>query len=187
MVVRNTPVYTLDAPCITFSAFIPGSIVLEGPLTQLFPGGGRDAFESKNTGQGAATTPQSDWLVDNRPNGGQASPGSPSSYTDAQARAAQLGRTAPAGTTIVTLTAEAPNDYGTAASGTFTVDATNCVVDKVARFGLSGGASGLPIFQNVPASQPVHYYGTAYAPGKDFRVSICVCVDELQVVVAPRL
>jgi hypothetical protein len=86
--------------------------------------------------------------------GGASSPGTPggTSYTDALARAAQLNRVAPAGTTTVTLTAEAPTDYGTATSGSFTVDATNCVLGKEAYFNIGAGGSA-PIFANASSGQ----------------------------------
>lgn len=63
-----------------------------------------------------------------------------SSYTDAQARAAQLNRVAPAGTTAVTFQAESPTDY-VFYSGTFTVDVTSAVAGVVVFVELGAGAT----------------------------------------------
>jgi hypothetical protein len=106
------------------------------------------------------------------------------SYTDIQARAAQLGRVAPTGTTTVTLTAESATDYGTIASGTFTVDATNCVVGKCVRFSVGAGASA-PAFSNAPSGQPYKYRPeNIYVNGVAFSYSLLVCVDKIEVVIA---
>jgi hypothetical protein len=107
--------------------------------------------------------------------------GTGTGYTDTQARAAQLGRTAPAGTSTVTLTAEAPTDYGTIASGSFTIDATDCVVGKCVRFAVAAGGQA-PSFTNAPAGQPYKYLGASYASGKPFSYSLLVGVDRIEVV-----
>ncbi|MBJ6145746.1 hypothetical protein [Hymenobacter sp. BT559] len=103
-------------------------------------------------------------------------------YTDAQARAAQLNRTAAAGTTTVTLTAESATDYGTIANGSFTVNATGCVVGKCVRFAVGAGA-GAPVFSNAPSGQPYKYLGATYASGKAFSYSLLVCVDRIEVII----
>ncbi|MGI4863703.1 MAG: hypothetical protein ACRYFZ_07235 [Janthinobacterium lividum] len=102
-------------------------------------------------------------------------------YTDAQARAAQLGRVAPAGTTTITLTAESPVDYGTAASGTITVDPAGAVPGKGARFGLSGGANA-PNLLTPAGALPYQVVGS-YVAGKKFNYSLYVCSDVIQVVI----
>jgi len=106
-------------------------------------------------------------------------------YTDTQARAAQLNRVAPAGTTTVTLTAESPRDYGTASSGTFTVDATNAEQDAGASFRLGAGA-GAPAFVNAPPSKPFVFVGVAYAANTNLGYSIQVLADAIQVVIYAR-
>lgn len=113
-----------------------------------------------------------------------ATPAAASSYSDAQARAAQLGRVPAQPTTTVTLTAEAPADYGTAASGTFTVDATGCVVGKEARFALGVGATA-PAFASAPAGQPFKYLGVPYSAGHAFSYSLLVCLDRIEIVALP--
>lgn len=110
--------------------------------------------------------------------------GNGTSYTDAQARAAPLNRTAPAGTTTVTLTAESPTDYGTMASGNFTVNATNCVVGKVVRFVVGAGA-GAPNFISAPSGQPYKKIGVPYLNGKNFSYMLLVCVDRIEVLILP--
>ncbi|MGI4862955.1 MAG: hypothetical protein ACRYFZ_03475 [Janthinobacterium lividum] len=102
-------------------------------------------------------------------------------YTDAQARAAQLGRVAAAGTTTVTLTEQSPVDYGTAASGTITVDPAGAVPGKGARFGLSGGANP-PNFLTPAGALPYQVVGS-YVAGKKFNYSLYVCSDVIQVVI----
>jgi len=116
-------------------------------------------------------------LVD--PNGSGGTPGT--GYTDAQARAAQLNRTAPAGTNI-TLTAEAPVDYGTFSSGTPTIDATGCVVGKGACFVVGAGAQA-PNFTNAPSGKPYKMLGASYASGKAFSYSLYVRVDRIEVII----
>jgi len=102
-------------------------------------------------------------------------------YTDAQARAAQLGRTAPSGTRTVTLTAESATDYGTAVNGTFTVDASGAEVGKVVRFAL-GSAATAPAFTNAPAGQPYKLLGATWLSGHAYTYSVLVCVDAIEVV-----
>jgi hypothetical protein len=112
------------------------------------------------------------------------SPSAGPAYTDAQARAAQLARTAPAGVTSITLLAESPTDYGTIASGSFTVNAANAVVGKVVRFAVGAGA-GAPAFTNAPSGQPYKPMGSTYASGKAFTYSLLVCVDRIEVIILP--
>ncbi len=112
-------------------------------------------------------------------------PGATSSYTNEQARSAQLNRVAPAGTTTVTLTSESPRDYGTASSGTFTVDATDAVQDAGASFRLGAGA-GAPAFVNAPQGKPFVFVGVAYAANTNLGYSIQVLADAIQVVIYAR-
>jgi hypothetical protein len=121
-----------------------------------------------------SSSPSGGLLVNGSPVGG-------SGYTDAQARAAQLNRTAPSGTLTVTLTAEAPTDYGTAANGTFTVDGTGAEIGKVVRFALATGATA-PAFTNAPAGKPYKQLGASWTSGHAYTYSLLVCVDVIEVV-----
>jgi hypothetical protein len=107
--------------------------------------------------------------------------GGGTSYTDAQARAAQLGRVAPAGTTTVMLTAESPEDYGTAASGTFTVDGTGCVVGKEAFFDIGPGGT-MPVFANAPTGQPFDTTLAKYISGAFNRYVVRVFPNRIEVI-----
>jgi hypothetical protein len=102
-------------------------------------------------------------------------------YTDAQARAAQLNRTAASGASTVTLTAEAPTDYGTAPNGTFTVDGTGAEVGKVVRFALSSAATA-PSFTNAPAGKPYKQLGATWLSGHAYTYSLLVSADVIEVV-----
>jgi hypothetical protein len=105
-------------------------------------------------------------------------------YTDVQARAAQLNRTAQAGATTVTLTAESATDYGTFSSGVPTIDATNCVVGKCVRFSVGAGASA-PSFTKAPSGQPYKFRPeNIYLNGVAFSYSLLVCADKIEIVIA---
>ncbi len=118
-------------------------------------------------------------VVDERTSGGGGG-GSGTSYTDTQARAAQLNRVAPANTTTIRLTPESPIDYGTAASGTYTVDGTNCLVGKEAWFNIGPGGSA-PVFDKAPAGQPFDTELGQFVPGKLNRYALRVFPDRIEV------
>jgi hypothetical protein len=113
--------------------------------------------------------------------GARAAGGGGTSYSDEQARAAPLDRVAPAGTTTVTLTAESPEDYGTAASGTFTVDGTGCVVGKEAYFDISAGGTA-PLFTKAPAGQPFDTTLAKFVPGVFNRYAVRVFSSRIEVI-----
>lgn len=109
-------------------------------------------------------------------------------YTDEQARAANLNRIAQPGTTTVTLTVESARDYGTAASGTFTVDGTEAAQDKTASFRLGAGANA-PLFQNAPNDKPYRFVpgGATYTHvfNRAQAYSLAVLADAIEVVIYP--
>jgi hypothetical protein len=113
--------------------------------------------------------------------GARAAGGGGTSYSDEQARAAPLDRVAPAGTTTVTLTAESPEDYGTAASGTFTVDGTGCVVGKEAYFDISAGGTA-PLFTKAPSGQPFDMTLAKFVSGVLNRYAVRVFPNRIEVI-----
>ncbi len=164
-----------------YNVTAPSQLILRGTGRMVRADGGAYLVIRLTTPFEAMLT-EAQILVDERLSGGSGTGGgSGTSYTDAQARAAQLGRTAPAGTTTVTLTAQSPTDYGTIASGNFTIDAAGCVVGKCVRFAVGAGA-GAPVFSNAPNGQPYKYLGVGYASGKAFSYSLLVCVDRIEVI-----
>jgi hypothetical protein len=100
---------------------------------------------------------------------------------DSNARAAQLGRVAPAGSPVM-LTAESAIDYGTFNNGAPIIEPTGCVVGKGARF-VVGAAAQAPDFSNVASGKPYKFLGATYASGKAFSYSLYVCVDRIEVII----